>query len=109
MHITRLLLAMPRLPGEREADLGRAHKAVFVAVLTLLLLVMVGGEFHGEGVEEEGEAALHGEVEGEGEVVGVEEIGGVVEEAADGLALVLAQRGAVDEVRPRGCERMGES
>ena len=95
-------------PGEREADLGRAHKAVLVAVLTLLL-VMVGGEFRGEGVEEEGEAALHDEVEGEGEVVGVEEVGGVVEEAADGLALVLAQRGAVHEVRPRGWGRMGES
>ena len=53
-------------PGEREADLGRAHKAVLT-----LLLVMVGGEFRGEGVEEEGEAALHDEVEGEGEVVGV--------------------------------------
>ena len=93
-------------PGEREADLGRAHKAA-LAIPTLL--VMVGGEFRGEGVEEEGEAALHDEVEGEGEVVGVEEVGGVVEEAADGLALVLAQRGAVHEVRPRGWERMGDS
>ena len=83
------------MPGEREANLGGAHEAVLAA-----LIVMVG-QFGGDGVKDEGEAVLDAAVKALCKVVGVQEVGGVVEEGADGLALALAQRGTVDEVRPR--------
>ena len=82
------------MPGEREANLCRAHEAVPAT------LIVMCGELSGEGVKEEGEAVLDGVVEGLGKVVGVQEVGGVVEQETYGLALLRVQLRTVDEVRP---------
>ena len=58
------------MPGEGEANLGGAHEAVLAVLLSALLIVM-RGEFGGDGVKEEGEAPLDAVLEALGKVVGV--------------------------------------